>query len=97
MAGDEVGIRELKTHASALVRRVAAGATIDITDRGRPVARLVPVQDDDRWWDRMVERGALIPATRDLAQLLAESPPPPAASGQPSLFDALMEQRADER
>jgi prevent-host-death family protein len=52
MSGDlqpQVGIRELKEHASALIRRVAAGETITITDRGRPVARIVPLhQHPDR-------------------------------------------------
>lgn len=38
-----VGIRELRQHASALLRRVALGECIEITDRGRPVARLTPL------------------------------------------------------
>lgn len=42
---DSVGIRELKTHASEIVRRVReGGAVIDITYHGQVVARLVPVQ-----------------------------------------------------
>jgi prevent-host-death family protein len=36
------GIRELKEQLSAYIRRVKAGETIVITDRGRPVGRLVP-------------------------------------------------------
>lgn len=39
----EVGIRELKNEASAVVSRVEAGETIVVTRRGRPVAQLVPV------------------------------------------------------
>lgn len=38
-----VGIRELRQNASALLRQVERGATIEITDRGRPVAVLSPV------------------------------------------------------
>ena len=38
----EVGIRELKRNLSAYLRQVKAGRTITITDRGRPVGRIVP-------------------------------------------------------
>lgn len=40
-----VGIRELRQHASELIRRVEAGETVEITDRGRPVAVLAPLPD----------------------------------------------------
>jgi prevent-host-death family protein len=93
----QVGIRALKAHASALVRRAAAGETITVTDRGRPVARIVPFRDDDAWWDRMVEDGTIIPAQRDLIQVLEESPPPPLVVGERSPYEALMELRAAER
>jgi hypothetical protein len=73
-----VGIRELKEHASALIRRVAAG-------------------EHESWWDRMVEQGRLIPARRDLIQVLEESPPRPLLPGERSPYDMLMELRADER
>jgi len=38
-----VGVRELRQRASELLRRVATGETIEITDRGRPVALLTPL------------------------------------------------------
>jgi prevent-host-death family protein len=38
-----VGVRELRQRASELLRLVEQGETIEITDRGRPVARLGPV------------------------------------------------------
>ena len=38
-----VGIRELKGQLSSHIREVQEGATLVITDRGKPVARLVPV------------------------------------------------------
>jgi prevent-host-death family protein len=40
---ERIGIRELQQHASRWVRRAAAGETIEVTDRGRPVARLLPL------------------------------------------------------
>ena len=36
------GIREARQHLSALIAEVRKGHEITITDRGRPVARLVP-------------------------------------------------------
>lgn len=35
---ERVGVRELRRAASAILRRVAAGETVEVTDRGRPVA-----------------------------------------------------------
>lgn len=43
---DSVGANEAKTHLARLLDRVARGETLTITRRGRPVARLVPVEDD---------------------------------------------------
>ena len=37
-----VGVRELRQQASAVLRRVIAGETIEVTDRGTPVALLTP-------------------------------------------------------
>ena len=42
MAGRRVGIRELREDLSRIVRRVQRGEVVEVTDRGRPVARLVP-------------------------------------------------------
>ena len=41
----EVGAFEAKTHLSELLKQVATGARITITHRGKPVARLVPVEE----------------------------------------------------
>lgn len=38
-----VGIRELREDLSRIVKRVRRGEVVEVTDRGRPVARLVPV------------------------------------------------------
>jgi prevent-host-death family protein len=38
-----VGIRELRQRASELLRQVEQGESIEITDRGRPVAMLTPL------------------------------------------------------
>jgi len=40
-----VGVRELKNRLSRVLRRVADGERITITDRGRPIALLTPVDE----------------------------------------------------
>jgi prevent-host-death family protein len=67
----EVGIRELKAHLSELLGRAGAGESIVITDRGRPVARLVPFSADsavdrgiDEGWIEAPRRSGLGPADR---------------------------------
>lgn len=42
MAEHTVGVRELKARLSKYLREVKAGRTILITERGKPVGRLVP-------------------------------------------------------
>ncbi|HAN71490.1 MAG TPA: type II toxin-antitoxin system prevent-host-death family antitoxin [Actinobacteria bacterium] len=86
-----VGVRELQQHASAVVRRASAGEDIGITDRGRLVARLVPVTSNPL--EQMIEAGQARPATRTVAQMAEPLP----ASGRRSLSDLLAEQRTDER
>lgn len=45
---DSIGAYEAKTHLPRLLNRIARGESLTITRHGRPVARLVPVEDDDR-------------------------------------------------
>ena len=87
-----VGIRALQQHASAVVDRVAGGETIEVTDRGRPVARLVPVTDSPL--EDLVRAGQARPARRRVSALAA---PLNAPEGVPSLGELLNGARADER
>ena len=43
-----IGAYEAKTHLPRLLDRVVRGESLTITRHGRPVARLVPVENDDR-------------------------------------------------
>ena len=40
-----VSVHEAKTHLSRLLQRIAEGEEVTITRSGRPVARLVPIED----------------------------------------------------
>ncbi|MFI5384792.1 MAG: type II toxin-antitoxin system Phd/YefM family antitoxin [Fimbriimonadales bacterium] len=43
---ESVGSFDAKTHLAALLERVARGETIMITKHGKPVARLVPIEEN---------------------------------------------------
>jgi len=87
-----VGVRALKQNASAVVAEAAAGEVVTITDRGRPVARLVPLAHD-RVTD-LIAAGRARPARRRLADLGA---PPRRRPGAESLTSILQEMRDSAR
>jgi len=64
-AESSVGIRALKQNASAVIARVAAGETIQVTDRGRAVAEIVPLRRGRL--QQLVESGRLTEPTRPLS------------------------------
>jgi prevent-host-death family protein len=59
-----IGVRELRQHASKYLEEVAAGESIEITDRGHPVARLVPISRDP--WRDLVNAGEVVEAPRPM-------------------------------
>jgi prevent-host-death family protein len=77
----EVGIKELKRDASAIVDAVEAGETIVITRRGTPVARMGPVAAPPRV-QRLVDQGLMswpggpTGAPDDLTPLVTGDGPP---------------------
>ena len=88
-----VGVRELRQRASGLLRLVERGETVEITDRGRPVALLTPIPEGSPL-ERMRAAGDVESATADLDDL----PEPlvlPAATDPPSRV--LARPRRDER
>lgn len=87
-----VGIRELRQRASELLRRVEGGESIEITDRGRPVAVLSPLSADPL--ERLRAAGDLQAAEADLVQLPEALPLPPGAEPPSAVLARL---RRDER
>jgi prevent-host-death family protein len=87
---DRIGVRELRQHASRYLARVERGESIEVTDRGRPVARLVPVGGDP--WEEMVAAGRVTPAEDD-ADVAVEPP----AQYDVNASEVLAAMRADER
>jgi prevent-host-death family protein len=88
-----IGIRELRQQASRYLRDVQAGETIEVTDRGRPVALLVPLPQTDAL-GRLAAAGRIADAAGDL---LALGGPVEPAPGVPLPSEALAQARSDER
>jgi prevent-host-death family protein len=88
-----VGVRELRQRASELLRLVALGETVEITDRGRPVARLTPLPEGSPL-EQMRSSGEIEEAQADLDDL-----PQPLAfpTGVESPSSALRRLRSRER
>ena len=90
---ERIGVRELRQHASRWLRRVQAGESFEITDRGRPVARIVPTPPTTGYAALLAE-GRITPATGDLLKMGPRIEPIP---GVPLPSEVLEEMRSDER
>ena len=77
-AATQIGIRELRQHASIYVDLAEKGYTVDITNRGRLVAQLVPAKPNgplERW----IAAGLIEPAEETGG--VTDLDPYPAAGG----------------
>jgi len=88
-----IGVRELRQNASRYLRLVEGGETIRVTDRGRPVALLVPVPGEGGY-ARLVADGRIRPGTGSPAEL---GMPEPLPGGTRELSEHLEDLREDER
>lgn len=87
-----VGIRSLKQNASEVVRQAAAGDVIIITDRGTPVAQIVPLRASRL--DEMRNAGLVRRATAAAGDLPM---PTVEITDGPKLSETLRTMRDDER
>lgn len=84
----DVGIRELRNALSHHLDEVRKGHTLTVTDHGRPVARIVPVQEPTTL-ERLIAEGLVQPArTRHRAR---PRPEPVTATG--TVSDLVGDQR----
>ena len=86
-------MRELRQHASRYLARVEAGESLQITDRGRPVAQLVPASPDP--WEELLTTGRVLRPEDDGHVLDVE--PAPAPPHGPTVSERLAAAREDER
>lgn len=90
---ESIGVRELRQHASRWLARVAVGESFAVTDRGRPVAVLVPLRPGSSVLERLADSGELTPATGNVLDV----EPVPVAPGAPAATEVLREMREAER
>jgi prevent-host-death family protein len=88
-----VGVRELRQRASELLRRVEAGETIQVTDRGRPVAVLAPLPEAQPL-ERLRAAGDAVPAAGSVNDL---PKPLPLPVGKEAPSTVLARLRRDDR
>ena len=93
MSNTTIGVRELKAQLSRTLRQVKAGETVIITERGKPIGRIVPLESSLE--DRMQEliaagvlawNGKKFQPQRDLASL-------PRTRGDKTVAELLLEDR----
>jgi prevent-host-death family protein len=82
----EVGVRDLHDRLSEHLDRVANGAEVVVTRRGKAVARLSPVDQSDAFED-LVRRGLVTPAAEPRRTV------PARVKARGSVSDLVAEQR----
>ena len=87
-----VGVRELRQNLSVYLRRVRRGESLEVTERGQPVAVLQPLAAPHSAFPRLEARGV---AVRRGAGNLADLPPPVAAKLERPLSDLVAEAREE--
>ncbi len=61
MSEGRIGIRELREDLSRAIRRVRGGEALEVTDRGEPVARIVPISPVAGPFSTLVAEGKVRP------------------------------------
>ncbi|MGH3905773.1 MAG: type II toxin-antitoxin system Phd/YefM family antitoxin [Pseudonocardiaceae bacterium] len=90
---ETIGLRELNQNPSKAVARVRAGASLVVTDRGKPVLRMVPETEHPSTLQEMIATGRAKPPTEHgMPELIDDLAP-----GVESLADLLVADRDKER
>jgi len=91
MTTEAIGIRELRQNLSQYLRRVRKGESLQVLDRGRPVALLTPLPGRSDAVGRLEAQGRLKRTRRDLLEL----GPPPERPVRTPISEALLEERRE--
>ena len=90
---ETIGLRELNQNPSKAVARVRAGVSLIVTDRGKPVLRMVPETEHPSTLQQMIAAGeARPPAEHGMPELISDLAP-----GLESLAALLVADRDRER
>ena len=88
-------IATLKASLSELLAGVKAGEEVVVTDRGRPVARIVPYESGEAELDDLVRSGQVRRSHGPLPERFWDQPGPSDAEGR--LLGALLAERESGR
>jgi prevent-host-death family protein len=89
-----ISVSELKARLSEHLRRVKAGETVVVTERGRAVAQISPpVLDEDAELQRLVDQGVIRRGRGSIPPGFWERPRPADPEGK--VLEALLEGRRD--
>ena len=79
---EQVPVRVLNQDTASVLARVEGGETVEITSRGKPIARLVPIADHGEL-DDLIAAGRVTPATiRGPIPMPKHKAPPGADAGE---------------
>jgi prevent-host-death family protein len=92
-AMERVGVRELRQNLSVYLDRVKAGESLEVTEHGHPVARLLPLSPARSKIQEMIDDGRIRPAYLPPVH----NPIPLPADARMTLSEALAEMRSEER
>ena len=70
----EAGVRELRSNLRSYLDRVRAGDDVIVTEHGRPIARIVPLEGGTTF-ERLVAEGRITRARRRKSSINAEELP----------------------
>ena len=94
---ERVSISKLKDQLSAYLKRVQAGETVLVMDRGKPVAKLEradPELDEDARYRRLVAAGIIRPGKKTSRRPALR---PVDMGPNPGVLEALLEERREGR
>jgi len=84
----EVSVAAFKAKLSGFLRKVRAGQTLVVTDHGKPVARVIPIENEN-----LPRTLPLRPFSAIAAEFAAENRTKPISDGTPTSLELLLEDR----
>ena len=92
-----VGIRELRNNLHSWLERVKAGEEVVVTERGKPIAQLTPLDSGRQKLQELIDLGLVRPPLSKKRHKIDLSKIPSLQGAGPTLSDIVIEQRRQAR